>query len=450
MTTLELGRKGTPQPRPLALCLALALGTAGALGVAQTAQAAVLAVSNCNDSGSGSLREAVAAAADGDTVDLSTLMCGTITLTSGAITVAQSSLSLTGPGADELAIDGDLNDRVFRHTGTNGTLSISALTVSHGRYVSNADPHGGCIVSAGNVALLGTTVSECVLVGQENALARGGAVLADGNLSMLSSTLSGSVVSGSATGSISNAEGGGAVMFGNFTCKYSTISDNTAIAQEGHNSSGGGVQAFGGVTIIGSTFSGNYASGFGAIIIQGSTGSALISNSTISNNSANSFSAVYTQLPLKLSNSTIAFNRARFGRGALYSQTAPLELQSSIIAGNEETGSAQPDDVNGTGATVVTGANNLITSSTIALPADTITDCPQLAPLASNGGTTRTHALRDTSPAIDVGNNVDGLTNDQRGSPRVSGAAADIGAYEWQGAVDEFLFSSGFEPVCDQ
>lgn len=54
-------------------------------------------------------------------------------------------------------------------------------------------------------------------------------------------------------------------------------------------------------------------------------------------------------------------------------------------------------------------------------------------PLAANGGSTRTHALRAGSPAIDAGSNEDALDNDQRGPghPRVAGAAADIGAYEW-------------------
>jgi hypothetical protein len=56
-------------------------------------------------------------------------------------------------------------------------------------------------------------------------------------------------------------------------------------------------------------------------------------------------------------------------------------------------------------------------------------------PLADNGGPTDTIALLDGSPAIDGGAaSCDGpddvLTADQRGSPRPSGAACDVGAFE--------------------
>jgi hypothetical protein len=57
---------------------------------------------------------------------------------------------------------------------------------------------------------------------------------------------------------------------------------------------------------------------------------------------------------------------------------------------------------------------------------------PLLAPLANNGGPTRTHALNAGSPAINAGSNPLSLPTDQRGPGflRVAGAAADMGAYE--------------------
>jgi hypothetical protein len=67
-----------------------------------------------------------------------------------------------------------------------------------------------------------------------------------------------------------------------------------------------------------------------------------------------------------------------------------------------------------------------------------------LLPLANNGGTTQTHALDPTSPAIDKGSNTLSLPFDQRGTPypRVVGAAADIGAYELD---TDHIFGNGFE-----
>jgi hypothetical protein len=68
------------------------------------------------------------------------------------------------------------------------------------------------------------------------------------------------------------------------------------------------------------------------------------------------------------------------------------------------------------------------------LPLDTLHADPHLRALAYNGGPTRTHALDAASPAIDAGDNPTNLLFDQRGTdfPRVSGAAADIGAFEVQ------------------
>ncbi|WP_430284641.1 choice-of-anchor Q domain-containing protein, partial [Salmonella enterica] len=54
-----------------------------------------------------------------------------------------------------------------------------------------------------------------------------------------------------------------------------------------------------------------------------------------------------------------------------------------------------------------------------------------LGPLTNNEGTTETHLPQDGSPAIDAGNLICEAL-DQRGLPRPSGAACDIGAVEVQ------------------
>jgi hypothetical protein len=438
----------SPRARSLAVALAIALGSTLAVVTPREASAHVENVVNCADAGTGSLRDAVATAASGDTVDFSALTCSTITLTSGAIVVAQSALTLSGPGADQLVIDGDFADRVLQHTGT-GTLVVDGIAIRNGKYVSDATPQGGCIASEGNVVLTSATVSGCILVGGDaNVVAIGGAIYAAGNLFMLSSTLSGNTVSGTGT-PISNSHGGAAVVRGSLTMKYSTADDNAAVTIDGHNSAAGAFSGYGSTYILGSTISNNTARFFGALAADGAASDSLvIHNSTISGNRAGSFSAIYTQSPTTITNSTIAFNSATYGRGALYSQLQPIELESTIIAANWQPGVSAADDLNGTDATAVTGANNLITSSSISVPADTISACPRLHSLADNGGPTRTHALDDASIAIDNGNNVADLDEDQRGEARIFGVAADIGAYEWNAPV-EFEFRSGFEAVCE-
>jgi hypothetical protein len=55
---------------------------------------------------------------------------------------------------------------------------------------------------------------------------------------------------------------------------------------------------------------------------------------------------------------------------------------------------------------------------------------PKLGPLTNNGGPTLTMALLPGSPAIDGGDTAAAPVMDQRGFPRPSGAAADMGAFE--------------------
>ncbi len=62
---------------------------------APAAPAATLTVTNLNDSGAGSLRQAVIDAASGDTINFS--VTGTITLTSAQISINKD-LTITGPG----------------------------------------------------------------------------------------------------------------------------------------------------------------------------------------------------------------------------------------------------------------------------------------------------------------------------------------------------------------
>ena len=71
-------------------------------------------VTNTNDSGAGSLRAAIAAAANGDTIDFAPALNGqTITLTSGALTITQS-LTISGPGAGNLTITATLRSTAPR------------------------------------------------------------------------------------------------------------------------------------------------------------------------------------------------------------------------------------------------------------------------------------------------------------------------------------------------
>ena len=148
---------------------------------------------------------------------------------------------------------------------------------------------------------------------------------------------------------------------------------------------------------------------------------------------------------LSVYNSTIAFNTASaaYALGAGVLAEWPTRFQSTIVFGNTD-GSA-PYDVGAISAGVIIGAHNLIGTSPVLLPPDTIRSDPLLDSLADNGGPTLTHALSSGSPAIDAGSNVAILDTDQRGPGfvRVFGSAADIGALETQ--VSDTIFRDGFD-----
>src|SRR5437016_8721323 len=69
------------------------------------ARATTVIVSNTNDNGPGSLRQALADANDGDTIDAMGIS-GVITLTTGQVLVDKS-VTINGAGAGVLAVDGN-------------------------------------------------------------------------------------------------------------------------------------------------------------------------------------------------------------------------------------------------------------------------------------------------------------------------------------------------------
>ena len=101
-----------------------------------------------DDGSPGTLRFALNNIAGGDTID-ATGLSGTITLTGGALSVA-ASVTINGPGASTLTIDGNNAGQIFNVVG-GVTASISGLTLTDGSGDVNGD--GGAITTAGNLTL---------------------------------------------------------------------------------------------------------------------------------------------------------------------------------------------------------------------------------------------------------------------------------------------------------
>ena len=74
------------------------------------AHATTITVTNTNDTGPGSLRQALADANDGDTINFA--VTGTILVTNGELSV-EKNVTISGPGLAILAVDANFMSRVF-------------------------------------------------------------------------------------------------------------------------------------------------------------------------------------------------------------------------------------------------------------------------------------------------------------------------------------------------
>lgn len=449
-------------------------------------------VTNCNDSGAGSLRDAVNSAVDGDTIDMTSLSCSTITLTTGSILTFANNLTLDGPGALSLTIDGGNQYAPLLHVGS-GTLAINDLSVADGyKYSTNAQTNptkGGCIYSTGTVSLSHSWVKYCQASSSNTTLGvKGGGIYGRNGVTLSYSNVTGnsasssalyaygggiytqgfftavnSFVSGNTTTAATWAQGAGAevgsffggnVDGGSTIAKYSSISNNTASG--GTGSLGSGLYTTGNLTLEFSLVAKNSGS-YGAMhVLTGSNVSYpfTILDSTISGNESTFGNAglFLSNYPTRIANSTVTNNlvtttaTSKYGAGVRVSGT-PLELQSSIISGNatDEGSGPMEDDIGYSSSGSLSGANNLIFISALTLPSDTIVGYPQVAALSYNGGPTATHALLPESLAVDAGNNAAGLAYDQRGAgyPRTIGSSTDIGAFELD--TNDVIFANGFD-----
>ena len=414
-----------------------------------------IVVMNCDDDGTGSLREAVRdLAVSGDTIDLRFLPCSTITLATGVIATGLDNLAFAGPGRTRLTISGGGQFPVFAHVGA-GTLRISGMTVEDGyKYSAIDDAPGGCIYSQGHVALERVHVHDCVARTTGQHAARGGGIHVAGDLVLVDSIVSGN----DALADDAEAFGGGFFAGGDLRSKYSLFSGNDAGGN--HGSFGAGV-ALGDAFVTGSSVFGNDADSVGGLALLGThaTTPLIVRNSTVGFNASRGPSATAGLLAgttASLSNSTIAFNvfagdpATLPGAAAGAYLSTDSQLVSTIVGSNFGVVDQKPiaSDLGGIDAEV-TGDHSLVMASLLPLPPDTLRVDPGLAPAfvitpTSHGFTVVIPFADATSPALDAGSNPFALDHDQRGAPyrRVEGAAPDIGATE---SDADRIFYDGFD-----
>ena len=360
--------------------MAIALTT-----VTKRVSAATFTVTNLDDSGDGSLRQAILDAnanPGADTIDFQDELTGTITLTSGELPLVTEDLTINGPGIFAITVSGNHAFRVFE-IASGVTTIISGLTISDG-IVNIGASIGGGIFNSGTLTLTNTVLSG-------NSAAVAGGIFSDLNtkLTITNSTLSDN----------SAQAGGGILNNGMLTLTNSTLAGNTTTAPAG----GGGIFNNGVLTITNSTLSGNSGEHGGGINV--SQGTANISFTTLSGNSASA-------------------------GGGIFNSGGTVNIKNSIVANSPSGGDCSNlGTFNASGTNFTT--NGTCPGFTQVTPAQL-----NLGPLADNGGPTQTHALQAGSVAIDAApdcTDVGGgtVSADQRGIFRPQGTACDVGAYEF-------------------
>ena len=346
-----------------------------------------------------SLREAIAIANTNGQPDviafdesLFAAGAGTVTLDLGELAITDS-VTISGPGADQLVIDAAGLSRIFNvddgDSGIQLSVQLGGVTLTGGLAddgddtTTSEDDYGGAIYSVENLLIVGAAI-------EDNQAA---------------------------------VWGGGIANLGTLTVRDSTLAANRAI-------NGGGIQnALGTASIVNTTISGNVASdsggGLGSFL-----GAVILANATVTANTGGGIFKLLAGGTVTIHNTIVAGNQLMDG--------SPSDVQSSLepqsshnLIGDPATAGGLTHADNGNVLGRDDGAGRAL------LPVGAILN-PQLT---FNGGFTRTHALSHGSPAIDAGDNAltvdesdQPLTTDQRqlAFSRINNSTIDIGAFESQ------------------
>ncbi len=357
---------------------------------AAPSSAAPLLVTNTDDSGAGSLRQAmIDANATAEADEITFGVTGTIALSSTLPTVTRD-LTITGPGPAQLAVTGNsMAMPIFSASPAAGDLvRIEKLKIADARATSFA---GGGISMSGPGGLALDTVWLF-----DNFGGQGGAVFADrGSISIQNSTLNNN-----------HAQFGGAIVARRF-----------------------GMNPAANVQLTNSTLTDNGAMEFGGALNPAEGATLTINSSTITNNTANS-----------------DMNTSGDG-GGIYNNLSTVNIANTILAGNSVGANSPGTNGQCGGSAYVSVGYNLRSAADpncmgFNATGDLVDSNPLVGMLGMNGGATLTIPLLTGSPAINAGNpETPGgpgqacPTTDQRGQPRGGGTGVcDIGAFEVQPA----------------
>lgn len=342
---------------------------------------ATLIVTNLNDSGAGSLRQAVldanASVGVADEIRFADGMTGTVVLTSGQLALTDDvtiSGDTTGDKRADITISGNNASRIFNQTGSNTDVALQGLT----------------LINAGTTSIFG------------------GAVRAyeSGTLAISDTTISNNT---------SRSGSGIYAVMTTVTVTNSLIANNTATSG---TFTGGGIYVSGDtLTLVNTTVDGNSTNSLGGGI--GAAGATVnLINSTITNNHADVDGTSTT------------------ASGGMASTSATFNITNSVVADNTSGSAFVEHDI---GSRVETADHSVFgTAVNIFFNFSSVTGIADvgLGTLALHGGTTATRDITSaTSVLIDFGTNTGVPATDANGNARIVGGTVDVGATEYSNVL---------------
>ena len=343
----------------------------------------ITSVTNCNDSGTGSLRRAVLDSASGSTITFAlSPPCRTITLAS-TIHMGHN-VTIDGPGSSTLSVNGDGSVDIF-DIATGVSAKVAGLTIADG----GGNYNGGGIYNNGTLTIAGSVMSLNSAAGLGGAISNVG-----GTLDVTESSL------------FANSAGdiGGGIF--NDVDSTATVSDSTIFYDNAD--AGGGIANEGTLTVVNSTLSSDSATS--------DDGGGILNYST-----------------LNVIDSTLsADNAGGVGGGVFNSGSASL---AGTIVANSVVGDDCSGIVTDAGFNLDSDGSCGFTSADHSLSGID----PELGVLQENGGPTETESPDLGSPVLDqippeaIRNGTTLCSGtDQRGVPRPQGSDCDIGAVEME------------------
>jgi len=301
----------------------------------------VQTVTTLADSGAGSLRQAIADATAGDTIDFN--VSGTIVLATELVI----DKNLTINGGNSITVSGNNVTRVFKVA--NGTVIFDSLTIANGRDFQTHDCWGdacggGMLIQSGNVSvmLINSTLSD------NSAHIYGGGIA---NLSVL--TITNSTLSNNA-----GTNGGGLYNYGTVMINDTAILSNSVsyygggiyhhhgmitvnngnISGNSADSSSGAIYNYYEMVLNNTTISHNSSDGHGGGIVNSgqspNPGVLIINDSRITDNSASYGGGIVNFADVTISNGTISYNSALFYGGGISVNYGNATIQNSSVYSN--------------------------------------------------------------------------------------------------------------------